>query len=66
MEQTRTHREVRPIQAVTGIFDNEMLLMERTKQSLNFSRVAAANNTSRFVRPADLDEFLTGFNKRQI
>ena len=64
MEQTVAHRETRPNQAVTGIFDNEMLLMERTKQSLNISRVAAANNTSRFVRPADLDEFLTGFKNR--
>jgi len=66
MEQTGTHREVRPIQAVTGIFDNEMLLIERTKQSLSFSRVASANNTSRFVRPADLDEFLKSFKNRQL
>lgn len=65
MEQTSAHREVRPISVAVDFFDNEMLLIERTGQSLNYSRVAAANNLSRFVRPADLDVFLLGFNKRQ-
>jgi len=64
MEQAGTHRETRPIQAITGVFDNEMFLMERTRQSLNFFRVAAANKASRFMLPADLDEFLTSFTKR--
>jgi len=64
MEQAETHREVRPIQAITGVFNDEMFLMRKTKQSLNFSRVAAANNASRFILPADLNEFLIGFNKR--
>ncbi len=65
MEQTSANREVRPISVAVDFFDTENPFIERTRPSLSFSRVAAANNQSRFVRPVDLDAFLLGFKKRQ-
>lgn len=63
MDQTSANREVRTISVVVDFFDTEIPLIERTRQSLSFSRVAAANDLSRFVRPADLDAVLLGFKK---
>ncbi len=65
MEQTNANRVVRPISVAVDVFDTEIPLIEKSRQSLSFSRVAAANDLSRLVRPADLDAFLLGFNKRQ-
>ena len=65
MEQTSANRVVRPILVTVDFFATEIPLIENSRKSLSFSRVAAANKLSRFVRPADLDAFLLGFKKRQ-